>query len=857
MKFHNLFLFAVLVVFSVFSSVSAQVDSIIGQVSSSAESEVFAGGISGDGRFIVFESSGNLATDKTARNNADGNREIFLFDYAQRRIFQITDTKSLLNNTANAPTFDNIKVDIVNIRPVISNDGRWIAFGSNATCAFPGNTTVTPNLPPIISSTNPGSFDPNTTATSFPCNITSGMTVTSNLVNDGNTEMWLYQIPLVTPVNLSLGDELPVTDLSAGTFTRVTNTLPSSLPLAGSTEQFPFIADDNHDVSVNDDASVIAFGSNRDLVPTVGNAFPAEDNPEIFSFIRASSTFTQITKTPRGPITAPIKNRNPTISKLPNGNHRIVFESNADNPIHLMTGGTNSDRNGEVFYADVDPVGVITATKKQVTSTVRTNAGDVLNVLNYGRRMSRDGRYIAFDSFVDLENASPTNQTSFATYLYDTTLMTGNFRRIGPRSTADVGASGGDVFRYPGFTDTDAMGAPNTLVLETRMNIKADGTIPTNADDGLNPNTTRPPQVYAYPLNVAAASATFTRLTKLPSPISLLPSVQPLTSNSFRRMAFNMALTEPGTGNFDLLSEVFYLLTPVETTQTPATFSFATGASRIPVSASPVPTPSPTATPTPTPTPSPSATPIATPTPVTPPAVQGTSPGSLAILDFQTGNNEPIIAREAVGSLERAFTLPIELSGVTMTINGAACGLKRVSQRQIVFVVPQGLTIDGTTNRSVYDVVINNNGTVIKGKITIVPSRPDIFTNLPTPSPFGRARIFNATNAPFLNSEPFTVTTIKRRGGRRVATVLRVHLTGVQSLLNTDFSIRIGDRTITGSQFIISEAKLIAPGEFTIDFTLPVELNNAGDQPIVISTTVNGVTYTSRLDDTAPRLRIL
>ena len=859
MKFHNLFLFAILIVFSVFSNVSAQVDSIIGQVSSSAEFEVFAGGISGDGRFVVFESAGNLATDKTTRNNADGNREIFLFDYAQRRIFQITDTKALLNNTANAPTFDNIKVDIVNIRPVISNDGRWIAFGSNATCAFPGNTTVTPNLPPIVSTTNPGSFDPNTTAMTFPCNITSGMTVTSNLVNDGNTEIWLYQIPLVTPVNLSFGDELEVTDLSSGTFTRVTNTFPSSLPLAGSSEQFPFIADDNHDVSVNDDASVIAFGSNRDLVPSVGNAFPAEDNAEIFTFIRSSSTVTQITKTPRGTISAPIKNRNATISKLPTGTHRILFESNADNPIHLMTGGTNSDRNGEVFYADIDPVGTLTATKKQVTSTVRTVASDVLNVLNYGRRMSRDGRYIAFDSFVDLENSSPTNQTSFATYLYDTQAVApaNPFRRIGLRSDADSGATGGDVFRYPGFTDTDANGVPNTLVLETRMNIKADGTIPTTADEGLNPNTTRPPQIYSYPLNVSPMSATFTRLSKFPSPISLLPSVQPLTSNSFRRMAFNLALTEPGTGNFDLLSEVFYLLTPVVTAQTPATFSFATGASRIPVTASPVPTPSPTATPTPTPSPSPSATPIATPTPITPPAVQGTSPGSLVILDFQTGINEPIVAREAVGSLERAFTLPIELSGVSMTINGAACGLKRVGQRQIVFVVPQGLTIDGTTNNSVYDVVINNNGTVIKGKITIVPSRPDIFTDLPTPGAGGRARIFNATNAPFLNSEPFTVTTIKRRGGRRVATVLRVHLTGVQSLLNTDFTIRIGDRTITGSQVIVSDATLIAPGEFTVDFTLPVELNGAGDQPIVISTTVNGVTYNSRLDDTAPRLRIL
>ena len=33
----------------------------------------------------------------TPRNNEDGNREIFLIDYAQRRIFQITNTKNVLN----------------------------------------------------------------------------------------------------------------------------------------------------------------------------------------------------------------------------------------------------------------------------------------------------------------------------------------------------------------------------------------------------------------------------------------------------------------------------------------------------------------------------------------------------------------------------------------------------------------------------------------------------------------------------------------------------------------------------------------------------------------------------------------
>ena len=108
MKFHIFVLLVVITLLSSFFTASAQVDSVIGQVTSST-SEAFAGGISGDGRFIVFESTGNLATDNP--RNTDSNREIFLFDYAQRRIFQITNTKSLLTDTTKAPTFLNVLLE--------------------------------------------------------------------------------------------------------------------------------------------------------------------------------------------------------------------------------------------------------------------------------------------------------------------------------------------------------------------------------------------------------------------------------------------------------------------------------------------------------------------------------------------------------------------------------------------------------------------------------------------------------------------------------------------------------------------------------------------------------------------------
>ena len=62
MKFHIFVLFLVIILFGNLFTASAQVDSVIGQVTSSTV-ESFAGGTSGDGRFIVFESNGDLATE--------------------------------------------------------------------------------------------------------------------------------------------------------------------------------------------------------------------------------------------------------------------------------------------------------------------------------------------------------------------------------------------------------------------------------------------------------------------------------------------------------------------------------------------------------------------------------------------------------------------------------------------------------------------------------------------------------------------------------------------------------------------------------------------------------------------------
>ncbi len=396
-------------------------NTLVGQITNSG-AETFAGAISGDGRFVVFESRGNLATENP--RNEDGNVEIFLFDFAQRRIFQITDTKSVLWNRAVGFAFSNIRVEITNRRPTISQDGRWIAFSSNA-------TTSTPAVPDM---TNPGSFngDALTTATPTPTPTpspapTPGATPSPSpvpgdnpLTADANLEMWLYQIPNYSAADLTTGEEIPVTNLSGGSFLRVTNTPASRLPVPATATTGAFVADDNHDAALSDDASVLAFVSTRNLVPAVGNTFPDNDNDEIFTYVRSTGFTGQVTRTARDAISNPIYNKNPSISG--NGT-RVAFASTGDDPIdnpanttapNFDTGSNPlSSRNEEIFYADLaggNPTG-----GRQVTTTTPTNAGDLVNLLDLGKRMSRDGRFIAFDSYADLANEhSGTNQTSFA-----------------------------------------------------------------------------------------------------------------------------------------------------------------------------------------------------------------------------------------------------------------------------------------------------------------------------------------------------------------------------------------------------------------------------------------------------------
>src|SRR5206468_5900204 len=138
----------------------------------------------------------------------------------------------------------------------------------------------------------------------------------------------------------------------------------------------------------------------------------------------------------------------------------------------------------------------------------------------------------------------------------------------------------------------------------------------------------------------------------------------------------------------------------------------------------------------------------------------GLAPGELSIVRstvaLAPGNKNAVGASET----DRSPILPVELAGVSVSVNGAAAGLyfAGTSPDQIFFVMPVSLA------PALGTVVVNNNGTVFRGYVQIVPSQPDLFTS--TNGPGGNAIVCNVTNStvPGRVTGPFNVTSPTRTG---------------------------------------------------------------------------------------------
>ena len=808
------------------ASVSAQVssptpDTFAVQLTSSPLSsfQTVSSDISADGRFVVFTSNGDIAT--VNKNNADGNREIFLFDYAQRRIYQITNTRNVPIPAASpsptpspspspSPTASpsptptpvptpadrsTVKIEIDNRSPMISMEPVLEGGVRRYVIVFSSNAP------------HPANFN--------------GADSTE-LSADANSEIWIYKLPPVADVDLTLGTDIPdpldfpVREID---FERITNTPASRIPTPGSTTASPFFADDNREATISDDGKVIAFISTRNIAGAAGAGNP-DFNPELFIFTRTNpgtgGTLRQITDTKDAILGVGfIFQQNPSLS---HDGAIVSFLSSANSfnmSAQTPTTFSNADTNAEIYYAELNG----TVAFHQVTRT--QNNISTANVLSPGRRLSRDGKLITFESkATDPKSGNAPAGQIFGTFVY--TIAGDTFNEVGTRPPIS------DVIRLPTFTDYDSNLSPSSLVFSSFLNFRPNGTFPDStatANEGINTDNSVDLFLTQVPVT---ASNNFIRITNV---VGFSGGTRAIASASRKRIAFSISGNELGGGNTDGSTELFYLLTPIITTQSSAALSFFTGASEMPVAAA-TPLPSPTPTPTPTPSPVPGQ-PI------------GVAPGELTIVRSTVALAPSDAATTGdVKETTRTPALPVELNGVSVSVNGHAAGLYRVlnADKQINFVVPIG-TLPGvrTVAINILDAGANTD-TLLRGLLQIVAGQPDIFT-----FPGNRAAALTTAGL----AEPFNVTT----GGN--PTVISLSVTGVRSATVGEITVTVGTTAITGTSIVSVRPNTNMPGFDIIEFALPASLAGAGDVPVQVTfTRTNGGTFVSRPADSAPRITI-
>lgn len=797
-KINFIKLLVLVIVFTASSGViKAQADSGIRQIASFNPTNYYAanplntGNTSGDGRFLVFESNQDIATFNP--RNSDKNWEVFLMDNAQRHIFQITNTKNALQNVNGSPTENaNIVVLITNLRADISNDGKWITFASNATTSTPTNQN----------GTNPGNFDGN--ATGNP----------QVLQQDGNLEIWLYQIPSYTQVDMSTGDTPTFVNLGTGTFTPATNTPALPLPQPGSTNFPPSIATNNDFPSIDDNGETIAFISDRDIVAG-GNSYPNDDNLEVFVYKRPGGQSAQVTRTPRN---VPFHVIFQSAASISGDGRRVSFMSNTTNPVIGMSGGCNPEFNPEAHFSDLNTFGEPDGIRRQITITNPVDSAPTVQLLTSTRSISRNGRYVIFYSRAR-HTGDGGIETYFASFLYDSETTppatqcqsnSGQFRQIGPRFNTDtiLGITG--FFNSPTFTDYDVNRQPGSIVFQSRMNFRPDGTVPTIDSEGLNPSSSRPNQIFAF--SIPAPSNPFSRLTNAQN-INWGTATRVYPTNTKRRINFTT-----GSQNPDSLS-LFHMITPAVLQEEPSNtvLRFATGASAMWITSSP-------------------------------PLAQGLTPNMLGTVTYLSELVDYSGGFATQVSNSRNFAAPVQLKGTTLTIDGISANLTRAYNGQINFIVPPGLTA-GTKN-----VVVNDKGIVLRGTVQIIQSpQPDIVTNYTetTPTSFGWAKILNVTDPNNPQPQPFTVITQTPSGP--MPTKLRIFITGVEGVTAGSINITLGNITVPTSSVSTNAIQADYPGVFTFDFEVPQQLDGAGNIPVVVNVTHNGQPIQSRPVQTASR----
>jgi len=374
----------------------------------------YQGALSADGRFVAFTSyATNL--DPTVTDYVDpgtGKRrfDVFLFD-------RVTGKTKALSRSALHP---GLTGDFDSQSPVISADGRWIAFASSAADLVPTSSTATGNVylydrvAGVLTRTS-ASITP--VANPRPLELSA----------DGR-----YLLTLERD-NLNSRHDVYLYDRVAGTNTLVSHD-PSGAPAGVPQDSIP---------ALSADGRFVAFESTRsDLGQQPGT------NVNVYLWDREGGGVTLL-----GSSLPFIRGYPPRRPALSADGHFIVFLSNARTPVPEFD---NPDGNDQVVLYD----------RVAGTSTLVTASAVVAGQASQGGlpAISPDGRWIDFTSYA--QDLLPGVVTE-GVYQYDR--LSGTLALVAPGIANAVLASGGRPLAFqstfPGLVPRDFNGVDNDVFL--------------------------------------------------------------------------------------------------------------------------------------------------------------------------------------------------------------------------------------------------------------------------------------------------------------------------------------------------------------------------------------------------------
>jgi Tol biopolymer transport system component len=348
--------------------------------------------ISGDGRYVVFES---FATNLVC--SAVAGQDVFVRDRLTGRA--VVASVPWNGGSGNYNSFD----------PVISADGRYVAFASQASNLVPGDTNGLVDI--FLRDLEAGTTT--RLSVSSAGEQSNGISHGTAISGDGRVVAFHSDASNLVPGDTNGRWDTFVRDLAAGTIERV------SVSTAG--EDSGHIGALNPSISA--DGRYVAFLAHGSLDPSV-----IQHQQEIYIRDRAAGTTTLVRPTAAGGLS----NTGIRFANISASGRFVAFQSNSDNIVV-------PDQNG--FTHDIFLKDLVTGATTLVSQATDGTQG---NRDSWFPTISADGRYVAFHSWANNLVPGDTNiHPYYDVFVRDTVLGTTTRVNVTPSGGETDGSSSG------------------------------------------------------------------------------------------------------------------------------------------------------------------------------------------------------------------------------------------------------------------------------------------------------------------------------------------------------------------------------------------------------------------------------